>query len=73
MGDLQFFGPNRIISWMVKHQLSDPFTIIDHEHMDWFQGLPTARPMVLHYADKFARKLIRMGLKRYHVGEANAR
>ena len=65
MGTIQLSGVNRFPFWTLKHNLSDPTTIIDHEHLDWFQPRRVEMPRASYYIDRLHRRLLSMGkLKR---------
>lgn len=44
-GEIQLTANNRLITFDVKHALSDIQTISDHEHLDPFRGEPTHMPL----------------------------
>ena len=44
-GEIQLTANNRLITFDVKHALSDIRTISDHEHLDPFRGEPTHMPL----------------------------
>ena len=43
-GEIQLTANNRLITYDIKHALSDIRTISDHEHLDPFRGDPTHLP-----------------------------
>ncbi len=43
-GEIQLTANNRLITFDVKHSLSDIRTVSDHEHLDPFRGDPTHMP-----------------------------
>ena len=45
VGEIQLTANNRLITFDVKHALSDIRTISDHEHLDPFRGEPTHMPL----------------------------
>ncbi len=61
MGTIQLSGVNRFPFWTLKHNLSDPSTIIDHEHLDWFQPRRVEIPRASYYFDRLHRRLLSMG------------
>ncbi len=44
-GEIQLTANNRVITFDIKHALSDIRTISDHEHLDPFRGDPTHLPL----------------------------
>lgn len=44
-GEIQLTANNRVITFDIKHALSDIRTISDHEHLDPFRGDPTHFPL----------------------------
>ena len=48
MGEIQLTANNRLITFSIKHDYSDPTLISDHEHLDPYRSDPTFLPMTLH-------------------------
>jgi hypothetical protein len=44
LGQIQLTANNRLIAFHIRHSLSDPLRITDHEHLDPFRTDPTCRP-----------------------------
>ena len=61
-GQIQITATNRVITFDIKHALSDPTMITDHEHLDPYRGEPTHFPATQWFRLWFGQKMKQRGM-----------
>lgn len=62
VGSIQVTATNRVVPYMIKHSLAEPWRITDHEHLDWYQPTKVEFPRFLYFRRRMIGRLARMGL-----------